>query len=247
MDTPTAARVPKAAIAESANAKVRVHVRLPIDLDGRVVVADLWTFSGLSDGVEHLAVGLGDWRNADPPLVRPHSECLTGDVLGSTRCDCGNQLQESLRSLHEQGGILIYLRQEGRGIGLYNKLDAYSIQDFGLDTFAANRFLGFDDDGRRYEVVAEILRALGIARVDLLTNNPAKVEEIIAAGIEVASVLLTEHLVTPDNASYTRAKIAQAGHWAPESTASRARMKKSCENLAEPDCAPHFLPAHPVA
>ena len=198
---------------------VRTHIRMPLDLGGTVVDADVWTFTGLIDRAEHLAIGLGNYRSASAPLVRPHSECMTGDVFGSTRCDCGPQLREALRTLHEVGGYLIYLRQEGRGIGLYNKLDAYGVQDCGLDTYAANSFLGFGEDDRRYDVAGQMLQALGVTRVALLTNNPAKVEQISDYGIRVVGVRNTGYFMTPQNEGYLYAKISRAGHWSTDLTA----------------------------
>jgi len=198
---------------------VRTHVRMPLDLGHTVVDADVWTFTGLTDGAEHLAIGLGNYRSASVPLVRPHSECMTGDVFGSTRCDCGPQLREALRSLHEVGGYLLYLRQEGRGIGLYNKLDAYGVQDCGLDTYAANSFLGFGEDDRSYDVVGQMLHAMGVRSVVLLTNNPAKVEQISDFGIRVVGVRNTGYFMTPQNEGYLYAKISRAGHWSPDLTA----------------------------
>jgi GTP cyclohydrolase II len=195
-------------------AGVRTHVLLPVVLpDGDETMADVWTFTGLLDGLEHVAIGLGDWRRADPPLVRPHSECLTGDVLGSARCDCGRQLQESLARIATVGGYLLYLRQEGRGIGLYNKLDAYALQDDGFDTFAANRLLGFADDERDYGVAGQMLAALGVDRVDILTNNPDKVRQLRRWGLAIGSVHPTGRFTTQHNATYLAAKVSHTGHW----------------------------------
>lgn len=193
---------------------VRSHVRMPIEVGDVVANAEVWTFNGLSDGAEHLAIGLGNYRGSVSPLVRPHSECLTGDVLGSTRCDCGAQLREALQILREVGGYLLYLRQEGRGIGLYNKLDAYRLQDGGLDTYAANRLLGFGEDERRYDVVGQMLQALGVTRISLLTNNPDKVEQIVESGVSVVGVRNTRYFMTAHNEDYLYAKISRAGHWA---------------------------------
>jgi GTP cyclohydrolase II len=166
-----------------------------------------------SDGQEHAALVIGAF-GGKPPLVRLHSECLTGDVFGSLKCDCGPQLEEALRLIGaEGGGVLLYLRQEGRGIGLANKLRAYALQDRGLDTVDANRRLGFADDERGYGDAAAMLRALGIDRVRLLTNNPAKVEGLGAAGVVVERV--AHHMpVNPHNADYIAVKRARSGHLA---------------------------------
>ncbi len=192
---------------------VRTKVRVPLTLgDGYETVADVYTFTGLSDGAEHLALGMGDYASNPTPLVRPHSECLTGDVLGSNRCDCGPQLREALERTSEVGGFVLYLRQEGRGIGLYNKLDAYAMQDAGLDTYDANRAVGFDDDQRDYTAAAEMLRALGATEIELLTNNPEKSEKLIELGIDVRDVHPTTTFVNPHNIRYLSAKAKRTGH-----------------------------------
>lgn len=201
-----------------AAATVRRQVDLPLQVDGdEQVAARIFTFDGLSDGREHVALALGD-RSRGPrgeptrvPLVRLHSECLTGDVLGSERCDCGPQLREALLRIRDAGGYLLYLRQEGRGIGLYNKIDAYALQDLGLDTYQANEALGFDADERCYAVAAEMLLALGVDRVELLTNNPDKLAQLQTAGVRVDRCHPTGLHVSPVNGDYLSAKAGR-GH-----------------------------------
>ena len=166
------------------------------------------------DGEEHVALRIGAFGGR-PPLVRLHSECLTGDVFGSLKCDCGPQLREALRLIGAAGGgVLLYLRQEGRGIGLANKLRAYALQDRGLDTVEANQRLGFADDERDYDHAAAMLRALGIDKVRLLTNNSAKVEGLAAAGIEVVERVAHHMPANPHNADYLAVKRAKSGHLA---------------------------------
>ena len=166
-------------------------------------------FRGSDDGEEHVALVIGAF-GGQPPLVRLHSECLTGDVFGSLKCDCGPQLKEALRIIGDAGGgVLLYLRQEGRGIGLANKLRAYALQDRGLDTVDANRRLGFADDERDYAHAAAMLRALGIDRVRLLTNNPAKVAGLEAAGIAVVERVAHHMPANPHNADYLATKRTQ--------------------------------------
>lgn len=192
-------------------AEVRTRVRIPLRLDGGVAVdAEAVTFRGLADDGEHLAFVLG--TPGEIPLVRPHSECLTGDVFGSARCDCGPQLAEAVARISEAGGYLLYLRQEGRGIGLYNKLDAYALQDRGLDTYAANTALGLPEDARDYTVAAQMLTALGVSRVDVLSNNPDKAAQLRTAGIAVRDRVPTGVFATENNVHYLRAKVEQTGH-----------------------------------
>ncbi|MDQ1037227.1 GTP cyclohydrolase II [Streptomyces sp. V3I8] len=193
----------------------RSRVRVPLRFhDGYGVDAELVTFHGLTDGQEHVAVILGDPAGATP-LVRLHSECLTGDAFGSSRCDCGPQLREAVEQIAEHGGVLLYLRQEGRGIGLYNKLDAYALQDGGLDTYAANAALGLPEDARDYTAAAQMLTALGIGELDLLSNNPDKAEQLRTLGIDVRRRVPTGVFTTAHNVLYLRAKVLQTQHTLP--------------------------------
>jgi GTP cyclohydrolase II len=165
---------------------------------------------------EHVALTLGAIDDGEPVLVRAHSECLTGDVFGSSRCDCGEQLADSLRLLREAGrGVLLYLRQEGRGIGLANKISAYALQERGLDTVEANHALGLPEDVRDYRVAAEMLLNLGVRRARLLTNNPAKVEGLGRHGIEVVQRVPLRISPNPSNVGYLRTKREKMGHLFP--------------------------------
>jgi 3,4-dihydroxy 2-butanone 4-phosphate synthase/GTP cyclohydrolase II len=161
----------------------------------------------------HLALVAGHVDDGEPVLARVHSECLTGDVFGSARCDCGEQLQRAMQAVAERGrGVILYLRQEGRGIGLLNKLRAYQLQDEGLDTVDANHQLGFPADARDYRVAAEMLLDLGIRRVSLLTNNPAKVDGLERHGVTVTERVPLSIEPGPSNARYLRTKQARLGH-----------------------------------
>ncbi|WP_306214465.1 GTP cyclohydrolase II [Actinoplanes sp. RD1] len=199
-----------------AAASIRTRVTVPLRFaDGYATTARVFTFTGLADGREHLALGLGDWEQAiadGAPLVRPHSECLTGDVFGSQRCDCGPQLREAAERITEAGGLLLYLRQEGRGIGLYAKLDAYALQEAGLDTYAANRALGRGEDERDYGVAAQMLLALGAERIRLLSNNPDKAAQLQAYGVEVKERIPTGVHVSPANRRYLATKATHTSH-----------------------------------
>jgi GTP cyclohydrolase II len=177
-------------------ATIRTQVTLPMRLpDGYETTACVASFNGLVDGREHLALGLGtsarvssvDAHPAHVPLVRLHSACLTGDVFGSERCDCGAQLREAVERISAAGGYLLYLRQEGRGIGLYPKLDAYMLQDAGLDTYEANLALGHAEDERDYTVAAQMLHALQLREVELLSNNPDKTRQLTELGMTVTT------------------------------------------------------------
>ncbi len=184
------------------------RARLPVAAgEGELVL-----FRGTDGGPEHLALILGRPVLSGPVLARLHSSCLTGDVLASLRCDCGPQLHAALHRLAAEGGVLLYLNQEGRGIGLANKLRAYALQDQGFDTFEANARLGLPIDARDFALAAAMLSRLGVARVRLLTNNPAKVARLEAAGIAVVERVALAEGAGADNAAYLAAKRA-AGHW----------------------------------
>jgi GTP cyclohydrolase II len=176
--------------------------------DARVIA-----FRSEGAGLDHLAIVVGEPEKAEAPLVRIHSECFTGDLLGSLRCDCGEQLRGAIRRMAEEGaGVLLYLAQEGRGIGLINKLRAYTLQDRGLDTLDANRALGWDADERNFMIAARMLEALGLRRIRLLTNNPDKLTALAACGVEIAG--REPHSFAPNgiNDEYLATKAARFGH-----------------------------------
>jgi len=165
------------------------------------------------DTGEHIALTIGEWTEDEPVMVRIHSECLTGDVFGSMRCDCGEQIDLALKQISEEGnGIFLYMRQEGRGIGLHNKIKAYSLQDQGLDTVEANETLGFEPDLRHYGVGAQILRDLGVRKLNLLTNNPKKVVGLSGFELEIVDRIPLEAEVTDENRTYMTTKKARMGH-----------------------------------
>lgn len=189
--------------------RIASRARLP-NVHG--VQSEIVAFRSTDDPSEHVALVLGAPTGA-PPLVRIHSECLTGDVLGSLKCDCGPQLGEALAQIAASGwGILLYLRQEGRGIGLINKLRAYALQDQGYDTVDANLRLGFDDDERDFAVAARMLEALSQSEVRLLTNNPRKVEALNLLGIAVAERVPLRTGTNPHNEAYLATKRDRSGH-----------------------------------
>jgi GTP cyclohydrolase II len=200
-------------------AAIRTQVELPLRFaDGFTAGARAFSFDGLVDGGEHLAFALGDPTTLHPadddrvPLVRVHSECLTGDVFGSERCDCGRQLREAVERIAEVGGYVLYLRQEGRGIGLYSKLDAYALQDGGVDTYDANLALGHQEDERSYVAAAQMLQALGVSRIALLSNNPDKARQLRSCGVTVVEEVPTGVFVSAANQRYLATKASRGRH-----------------------------------
>ncbi len=189
---------------------VRNKVKIPIR-DGSLI-GEFISFNNLSEPLEHFAIGFGNWEEQTIPLVRVHSECITGDTFQSSRCDCGKQLNEAMESTARQGGLILYLRQEGRGIGLFNKIDAYELQIRGYDTYEANRLLNFPDDMRTYVCAAEMLRALAIQKICLLSNNPKKASELIELGIDIAETRTTGVYTTQYNLAYLLAKRQHTHH-----------------------------------
>jgi GTP cyclohydrolase II len=188
---------------------VAARAKLPVDAAEN---SEIVAFRSVSDSAEHVALLIGS-PNGQPPLVRLHSECLTGDVLGSLKCDCGPQLQHALKLIADSGwGILLYLRQEGRGIGLVNKLRAYALQDQGFDTVDANVRLGFRVDARDFGVAARMLHLLGQDRIRLLTNNPQKVDGLAGAGIDVVDRVAHAMPPNPHNSRYLATKRDRTGH-----------------------------------
>ena len=171
------------------------------------------TFRQTSNGLEHVALIKGHWEPDEPILVRVHSSCVTGDIFGSQRCDCGAQLHKAMRMIEEAGkGVLLYMNQEGRGIGLFNKMKAYKLQEEGLDTVDANVHLGFLPDEREYGVGAQILRELGVHKMRLMTNNPVKRVGLEAYGLEIVENVPIEVPVTPYDEKYMRTKKDRMGH-----------------------------------
>ncbi|WP_305416106.1 GTP cyclohydrolase II [Photobacterium leiognathi] len=192
---------------------VNVRARVPFKVSLKSnIPADLLSFNGLESGKEHVAVIFKDADKTSAPLVRMHSECLTGDVFHSSRCDCGEQLDETIEKMGELGGIILYLRQEGRGIGLYNKIDAYKLQSEGMNTYEANNHLGFGDDLREFGEAAQMLKALGLTDIRLVTNNPKKIRELSENGINIVEVVGTKAHVKDGNESYLKTKASHGHH-----------------------------------
>jgi len=193
-------------------AEVRARVDLKVGAKSNID-AEILSFKGLKTDKEHVAV---IFKSADKtqeiPLVRMHSECLTGDVFHSSRCDCGEQLEETITKMGEHGGIILYLRQEGRGIGLYNKIDAYRLQSQGMNTYEANNHLGFGDDLRDFTEAAQMLKALNVTKIRLVTNNPKKIRELKEYGIEIVEVVHTAAHIKSGNENYLKAKVSHGKH-----------------------------------
>lgn len=193
-----------------ASLKLVTRARVPLEA---VEQAELIAFRAGNGEPEHIAIVVGDPPRDSPVLARIHSECFTGDLLGSLRCDCGTQLREALAAIARGGGgVLLYLAQEGRGIGLINKLRAYRMQDQGFDTVEANERLGFESDERLYGLAARMLQLLGFHSVRLMTNNPKKVEAVHAAGIDVVERVPHAFPATAHNRDYLRTKAEKSGH-----------------------------------
>ncbi|MDN3679884.1 GTP cyclohydrolase II [Vibrio tapetis subsp. quintayensis] len=193
-------------------AEVRARVSLKVGLKSHID-AEILSFRGLETEKEHVALIFKSAdQQAHTPLVRMHSECLTGDVFHSSRCDCGEQLDETLEKMGDNGGIILYLRQEGRGIGLYNKIDAYKLQSEGMNTYEANNHLGFGDDLRDFKEAAQMLLALGIKKIRLVTNNPKKIKDLTDYGIEIEEVVNTEAHIKNGNEGYLKAKVSHGKH-----------------------------------
>ena len=189
--------------------EIPADARLPTSFgDFRIRV-----FHEENTGLDHVALTLGDMIGPDPVLVRVHSECLTGDAFGSLRCDCGAQLEAAMRQIHDVGwGCIIYLRQEGRGIGLHAKIQAYNLQDHGADTLDANLLLGHPADARDYGIASEILGSIGIEKACLLTNNPDKVVQLVQNGVNIVERMPLVVGVREQNIQYLTTKIDRMGH-----------------------------------
>tara|TARA_Y100001936_G_scaffold222716_1_gene238840 strand:- start:2642 stop:3280 length:639 start_codon:yes stop_codon:yes gene_type:complete len=197
--------------------KVRIQETGEIPADARLPTDKgefrIRVFNDSETGMDHVALTLGEMEGPDPVLVRVHSECLTGDAFGSLRCDCGPQLDAAISMIQDVGwGCILYLRQEGRGIGLHAKIQAYNLQDQGADTVEANLLLGHPADARDYGVASEILRLIGIESVCLLTNNPDKIAQLISYGINVEQRMPLVAGVGDENREYLAIKVNKMGH-----------------------------------
>lgn len=193
--------------------KLTVHREVAARIPTRYGTFQLMLFTNTLDGKEHMALIMGDVKDRENVIVRVHSECFTGDVLGSERCDCGEQLDQAMQMIAKVGqGVILYLRQEGRGIGLLDKLRAYNLQDEGLDTVEANLQLGHQADERDYTVAALMLKDLGVRSVNLITNNPKKINELKRLGVVVHQRMPIEVAPRPENLRYLRTKAMRMDH-----------------------------------
>ena len=212
-----AAAVPTATATESLAHPQPAGALVSCKLPTRWGEFDLHGLVDAATGQEHAAMSLGQLDDGEPVLCRMHSECLSGDTLYSLKCDCGAQLEAGLQAIAEAGrGVLLYLRQEGRGIGLVNKIRAYALQQAGADTVEANRLLGLPDDARDYGIAAEMLRGMGVQQVRLLTNNPAKVTALQRLGIEVVERVPLHTEPNAHNRGYLQTKSRRMGHYGPD-------------------------------
>jgi len=183
--------------------------KLPTDIAN----FEIYAFTEIDSNKDHLAITIGDFNKAESVLTRIHSQCITGESFFSLRCDCRFQLTESLQNIARNGsGIIFYLQQEGRGIGLSNKIRAYKLQDQGLDTVEANHHLGFHDDERNYEIVAEMARHLKIKNIDLMTNNPKKIDALESLGLKINKRIPIKSVSNDYNKEYLNTKITKLGH-----------------------------------
>jgi len=190
-----------------------IQKKIEVDMPTEFGDFTLAAFEQVYTGEEHLALIKGQWNEGDPVLVRVHSSCVTGDIFGSCRCDCGEQLQAAMRRVDEEGqGVIVYMNQEGRGIGLMNKLRAYKLQEEGLDTVEANTALGFKMDHRDYGVGAQILRSLGVHKMRLMSNNPKKRTGLVGYGLEIVENVPLKVEPNPHNHNYLNTKKEKMGH-----------------------------------
>ena len=190
-----------------------IERQLDVDLPTHLGYFKLYAYKQIANGMDHLALVKGEWKAEEPVLVRVHSSCMTGDIFGSCRCDCGPQLHKAMEMIEKAGkGVIVYMNQEGRGIGLLNKLKAYKLQENGFDTVDANLELGFQMDERDYGVGAQIIRDLGISKMKLMSNNPRKRTGLIGYGLEVVENVAIEIKSNPHNEKYLQTKKDKLGH-----------------------------------
>ncbi|AJB48950.1 GTP cyclohydrolase II RibA [Acinetobacter nosocomialis] len=190
--------------------EITIRSKVQITIKNHIPV-NFISFNGFNDGLEHFAIQFGK-PSTEQIFVRIHSECITGDLFGSTRCDCGAQLNEAIEYLHKRSGYILYLRQEGRGIGLFSKLEAYLLQDTGLDTYEANLALSLPEDSRNYTVAVQMLKALGVNEIHLITNNSNKADALINHGFKIISQVPTGIYCSVSNIKYLKAKVEKHNH-----------------------------------